>query len=62
MTGEPKKVWLRKKENEFKVLKKQINKYKELKKTFKNSISISKKQEFNNIFQLILKKFNKIKI
>ena len=62
MTGEPKKVWLRKKEIEFKVLKKQINKYAELKKTFRNSISISKKQEFYNIFQLILKKFNKIKI
>jgi hypothetical protein len=62
MTGEPKKVWLRKREIEFKVLKKQIKQYAELKKTFRNSISISKKQEFYNIFQLILKKFNKIKI
>ena len=62
MTGEPKKVWLRKKEIEFKVLKKQIKQYAELKKTFRNSTSISKKQEFYNIFQLILKKFNKIKI
>ena len=62
MTGEPKKVWLRKKEIEFKVLKKQIKQYAELKKKFRNSTSISKKQEFYNIFQLILKKFNKIKI
>ena len=41
MTGEPKNM-VKKKEIEFKVLKKQINKYAELKKTFKNSISISK--------------------
>ena len=57
MTGDPKKIWSRKKEVKFDILKIQLNKYRKLKKKFKNSLSISKRKQFPAVFRILLKKY-----
>jgi len=60
MTGEPKKIWRRKKEVNFEILKEQINRYNKLKKKFKNSLSISKTKQFINVYETLFKKYKLI--
>ena len=60
MTGNPKKVWSRKKEVKFEILKKQINRYNKLQKKFKNSLSISRTKQFIHVYETVLKKYKLI--
>ena len=59
-TGDPKQIWYRKKEIKFEILKTQLRKYKKLKTKFKNSLTISKKKQFDFVFKIILKKYRSL--
>jgi thymidylate kinase len=56
-TGDAKKIWSRKKEVKFDILKVKLNRYRKLKKQFRNSLSISKKKQFPTVFRILLKKY-----
>ena len=60
MTGDANQIWSRKKEVKFEILKTQLSKYKKLKVKFKNSLSISKKKQFDVVFNIIQKKYRSI--